>query len=349
MEQTLVQAINAGLRDEMTRNQDVVLLGEDIGKNGGVFRATEGLYDEFGPGRVIDTPLNESGIVGVSIGLALYGMRPVAEIEFLDFIYPAFDQIVSELSKIRYRSGGEYSAPVVIRAPCGGGIKGGPYHSQSTESFFAHIPGLKVVIPSNPADAKGLLKSAMRDEDPVIFLEPKKLYRSVRGDVPEGEYTVPIGKARTVREGTDISLITYGSTVPTSLEAATKAGEEGLSVEVVDLRTLSPLDVDSVLGSARKTGRVVIVYEAPKTMGFGAEVSAILAEEALDFLKAPIARVGGFNTPFPYVHEELYAPTVLRILKAIRTTAQVPECSRREWGCFRAKPYTNPPSKIVSC
>jgi len=320
LERTLVQAINTALREEMERDEGVVLLGEDIGRNGGVFRATEGLYDEFGPTRVIDTPLNESGVIGVSIGLALYGMRPVAEIEFLDFIYPAFDQIISELSKIRYRSGGEYSAPVVVRAPYGGGIKGGPYHSQSSEAFFAHVPGLKVVVPSNPADAKGLLKSALREKDPVIFLEPKKLYRSVRGDVPEEEYTVPIGKAKTIREGNDISLLTYGSLVPTALEAASKAGEEGVSVEVVDLRTLSPLDLESILGSVKKTGRAVIVHEAPKTMGFGAEVSAFLAEEALDYLKAPIARVGGFNTPFPYVHEDVYLPSVPRILKAIRKT-----------------------------
>ena len=322
MELTLVQAINTALREEMERNEDVVLLGEDIGRNGGVFRATEGLYDEFGPTRVIDTPLNESGLIGVSIGLALYGMRPVAEIEFLDFIYPAFDQIVSELAKIRYRTGGEYTAPVVIRAPYGGGIKGGPYHSQSSEAFFAHVPGLKVVVPSSPADAKGLLKSAVREKDPVIFLEPKKLYRSVRGEVPEEEYTVPIGKAETVREGNDVSLLTYGSLVPTAVEAASKSSEEGISVEVVDLRTLSPLDLESILDSVKKTGRVVIAYEAPKIMGFGAEISAFLAEEALEYLKAPIARVGGFNIPFPYVHEDLYLPTAQRILKAIHKTVR---------------------------
>jgi 2-oxoisovalerate dehydrogenase E1 component beta subunit len=322
LELTLVQAINTALREEMERNEDVVLLGEDIGRNGGVFRATEGLYDEFGPTRVIDTPLNESGLIGVSIGLALYGMRPVAEIEFLDFIYPAFDQIVSELAKIRYRTGGEYTAPVVIRAPYGGGIKGGPYHSQSSETFFAHVPGLKVVVPSSPADAKGLLKSAVREKDPVIFLEPKKLYRSVRGEVPEEEYTVPIGKAETVREGNDVSLLTYGSLVPTAVEAASKSSEEGISVEVVDLRTLSPLDLESILDSVKKTGRVVIAYEAPKIMGFGAEISAFLAEEALEYLKAPIARVGGFNIPFPYVHEDLYLPTAQRILKAIHKTVR---------------------------
>jgi len=306
----------------MERREEVVVLGEDIGRSGGVFRATEGLYSQFGPTRVMDMPLNESGVIGVSIGLALYGMRPVAEIEFLDFVYPAFDQIVSELSKMRYRSGGEYTAPVVVRAPYGGGIKGGPYHSQSAEAFFAHVPGLKVVVPSTPYDAKGLLTSAMRDEDPVIFLEPKRLYRSFRDDVPDGEYTVPIGRARVAREGRDVSVFTYGSTVPTVLEAAAEASEEGIDVEVVDLRTLTPLDVDAVIGSAKKTGRVVVVNEAPKIMGYGAEISALLAEEALDYLKAPIVRVGGFGIPFPYVHENLYMPTVPRVIKAIHKVVE---------------------------
>ncbi|MDA4135465.1 MAG: alpha-ketoacid dehydrogenase subunit beta [Thaumarchaeota archaeon] len=319
MQKTLVQAVNAALRDEMRRNEDVVVLGEDVGRNGGVFRATEGLYSEFGPERVMDTPLNESGLVGVSIGLAMYGMRPVAEIEFLDFIYPAFDQIVSELSKIRYRSGGEYSAPVVIRAPYGGGIKGGPYHSQSAETFFTHIAGLKVVTPSSPYDAKGLLTAAMRDPDPVIFLEPKRLYRSFRNEVPEEEYVVPIGKAAVARPGQDLSLITYGSLVPTALEAAAKAAQEGISIEVIDLRTLIPLDKAAILESVRKTGRAVVLYEAPKVMGFGAEISALLAEEALDYLKAPVIRVGGFDTPFPYVHENVFPPSVPRIMKAVHS------------------------------
>lgn len=319
--QTLVQAINTALVEEMRRDENVVVLGEDVGKNGGVFRATEGLYDEFGETRVIDTPLAESGIIGVSIGLALYGFKPVAEIQFLDFIYQGFDQIVSELSKIRYRSGGEYKAPVVLRVPCGGGIKGGPYHSQSSESFFTHIPGLKVVMPSTPADAKGLLKSAVRDDDPVIFLEPKRLYRSVREDVPEDDYTLPIGKARVALEGTDVSVFTYGALVPTTLEAAHESVKEGISAEVIDLRTLIPLDIDTILGSVKKTGRVVIAYEAPKIMGYGAELAAFIAEEALDYLKAPIIRVGGFNIPFPYVHEHLYMPTPTRILSAIRKAA----------------------------
>lgn len=319
MTKTLVQAVNAALVEEMRRNTDLVILGEDVGRNGGVFRATEGLYTEFGPQRVIDTPLSESGLVGVAIGLALYGMRPVAEIEFMDFIYPAFDQIVSELSKIRYRSGDEYSAPLVIRVPYGGGIKGGPYHSQSTEALFIHIAGLKVVTPSNPYDAKGLLTSALRDPDPVIFLEPKKLYRSSRGDVPEGEYLVPIGEASVAKQGSDVSVITYGSQVPTAMEAATLAATEGIDVEVIDLRTLVPLDKRTILTSVQKTGRAVIVHEAQKTMGFGAEVSAILAEEALDYLKAPVIRVSGLATPYPYVHENLYPPSPSRILRAIRT------------------------------
>jgi pyruvate dehydrogenase E1 component beta subunit len=319
MQKTLLQAVNLALREEMRRNEEVVVLGEDVGRNGGVFRATEGLLDEFGPQRVMDTPLSESGLIGVSIGLALYGMRPVAEIEFLDFIYPAFDQIVSELAKMRYRSGGEYASPVVIRAPYGGGIKGGPYHSQSAETFFAHVPGLKVVIPASPYDAKGLLVSAMRDPDPVIFLEPKRLYRSFRAEVPDEEYSVPIGKAKVEREGQDISVITYGSMVPTAVEAAAKAAQEGMSVEVIDIRTLVPLDKRAILDSVKKTGRVVVLYEAPKLMGYGAEISAIIAEEALDYLKAPVLRVGGFDTPFPYVHEDIFPPSVQRTLKAIRS------------------------------
>jgi 2-oxoisovalerate dehydrogenase E1 component beta subunit len=249
-------------------------------------------------------------------------MKPVAEIEFLDFIYPGFDQIVSELSKIRYRSGGEYTAPVVIRAPYGGGIKGGPYHSQSSEAFFTHIPGLKVVVPSNPANARSLLKSAVRNDDPVIFLEPKRLYRSPRGEVTEEEDVTPIGKAEITIAGDDLSVLTYGSMVPLVVEAAAKAAEEGISVEVLDLRTLIPLDIGTVVNSVRKTGRVVIVNEAPKIMAYSAEISAFLAEEALDYLKAPIVRVGGFNIPFPYVHENLYIPTLPRILDAIRKTAK---------------------------
>lgn len=314
---TLLQAINQALRDEMRRDDSVLLLGEDIGKNGGVFRTTEGLFDEFGEKRVIDTPLAEAGIIGMSIGMALYGLKPVPEIQFMDFIYPAFDQIVSELAKMRYRSGGQLSVPMVIRSPYGGGIRGGLYHSQSAEAYFAHTPGLKVVIPSNPYDAKGLLISAIRDEDPVIFLEPKRLYRSLKGEVPDTEYTVPIGKATITKEGTDVSVFAYGSMIPLCLEAAEKAKEQNISVEVVDLRTIVPLDIETILASVRKTGRAVVVYEAPKTGGFGAEISATIAENAIEYLEAPIVRVAGFDTPFPYTLEHIYLPDSRRIFEAI--------------------------------
>jgi 2-oxoisovalerate dehydrogenase E1 component beta subunit len=318
---TLVQAVNDALHTEMRRNPDIVLLGEDVGKVGGVFRATDGLYHEFGAERVIDTPLCENGIVGTAIGMALYGLRPVAEIQFMDFIFPAYDQIVSELAKFRWRSGGHYSCPVVIRTPYGGGIKGGLYHSQSTEAYFCHTPGLKVVVPSTPSDTKGLLISAMRDDDPVLFMEPKRIYRSIKEEVPEGEYTVPLGRARVVREGRDVSIFAYGAMVHPVLEAAEAASKEGIESEVLDLRTLLPFDHDAILDSVTKTGRGVIVHEAPKTCGFGAEIAATIAEEALDSLKAPIVRVTGFDTPFPYTLESVYLPDVQRILDAIKRVA----------------------------
>ncbi|MDX1815125.1 MAG: alpha-ketoacid dehydrogenase subunit beta [Thermodesulfobacteriota bacterium] len=315
---TLVQAIRDALSVEMERNPRVVLLGEDIGRNGGVFRATEGLWERFGPERVLDTPLAEAGIVGMAIGMALYGLRPVAEIQFADFIYPAFDQIVSELAKFRYRSAGQFPAPVVIRAPSGGGIKGGLYHSQSPEVHFVHTAGLTVVMPSNPADGKGLLVSAMRCPDPVIFLEPKALYRTAKGEVPEGEYDVPLGKARTVREGTDISVFTYGAMVPVAEAAATEAEKEGVSVEITDLRTLWPLDVQAVDRSVQKTGRAVVLHEAPRTCGYGSEVATLVQERSFLHLKAPVARVTGFDTPFPYALEKIYLPDARRVLHAIR-------------------------------
>ncbi len=318
---TIVQAVNDALRTEMRRNPNVVVLGEDVGKVGGVFRATDGLYQEFGSQRVIDTPLCENGIIGTAIGMALYGLRPVAEIQFMDFIFPAYDQIVSELAKFRWRSGGHYSCPVVIRTPYGGGIKGGLYHSQSTEAYFCHTPGLKVVVPATPYETKGLLISAMRDEDPVLFMEPKRIYRALKEEVPEGDYTVPIGPARLVREGRDASVFTYGAMVHTVLEAAEAATKEGIECEIIDLRTLLPFDRDAVLNSVAKTGRVVIVHEAPKTCGFGAEISATIAEEALDCLKAPIVRVTGFDTPFPYTLEHVYLPDAQRILNAIKRVA----------------------------
>lgn len=318
---TLVQAIRDALAFEMGRDPRVVLLGEDIGRNGGVFRATEGLWERFGPERVIDTPLAEAGIVGMAIGMALSGLRPVAEIQFADFIYPAFDQIVSELAKFRYRSAGQFTAPVVVRTPSGGGIKGGHYHSQSPEAYFVHTAGLTVVMPSTPADGKGLLLAAMRSPDPVIFLEPKALYRTAKGEVPEGDFTVPLGKARNVMAGgEDVSLITYGAMVHVAEEAATLAAEEGIGVEVIDLRTLWPMDIDTVIQSVEMTGRAVVLHEAPRTCGFGAEIAALIQEKAFLHLKAPVARVTGFDTPFPYSLENLYVPDARRVLQAVRAT-----------------------------
>ncbi len=321
-ELTLIQGVNKALHQAMKNDPDVLCLGEDIGVNGGVFRATDGLQKEFGEQRVLDTPLNESGIVGMAVGMALYGLKPVAEIQFLDFIYPAFDQIVSELAKLRYRSGGQFPAHVVIRTPYGGGIRGGLYHSQSTEQLFASTPGLKVVIPSTPADAKGLLLTAIFDEDPVLFMEPKRIYRTATGEVPDGDHRVPFGKARIVREGTDVSVFAYGAMVPTAFQACQVLEKTGIHAELIDLRTLVPLDIDAVVRSVEKTGRAVIVHEAPKFCGFGAELAALLSEKAFYSLKAPIARVTGYDTPFPYALEHLYLPTAARIAHAARETVR---------------------------
>jgi len=316
-EMNIIQAVNDALRLEMRRDPRVVVLGEDVGRFGGVFRATTGLYEEFGGERCVDTPLAESGIVGAAIGMALYGMRPVPEIQFADFIYPAFDQIVNELAKMRYRSGGEYPAPVVIRTPVGGGIKGGHYHSQSPEAMFIHVPGLKVVMPSNPVDAKGLLLSAIRGDDPVIFMEPKRVYRAAKGDVPEGDYTIPLGEAKTVRAGEQVTVLAWGAMVHTCLEAAEKGAAMGYDLEVIDLRTLLPFDLEAILTSVRKTNRVVVVHEAPRTCGFGAELAASIQEKAILSLEAPILRVTGFDTPFPYTLEHEYLPDADRILDAV--------------------------------
>jgi len=321
-ELNLVQAINRALREAMREDPNVLLLGEDIGVNGGVFRATDGLIKEFGADRVIDTPLSETGIVGTAIGMALYGLKPVAEIQFLDFIYPAFDQIVSELAKFRYRSGGQYPAHVVIRSPYGGGIRGGLYHSQSTEAYFCHTPGIKVVVPSTPADGRGLLLSAIDDPDPVLFLEPKRIYRSLTGEVPDGAERVPFGRARVVREGTDVSVFAYGAMVPPSMEAAEALASSGVSAEVMDLRSLVPLDEAAVLESVEKTGRAVIVHEAARFCGFGAELAALLAEKALYSLKAPVVRVTGFDTPFPYALEHVYLPNTERIAHAAKNAVR---------------------------
>ncbi len=318
----IIQAVNDALRIQMAAEPKMVILGEDVGKFGGVFRATSGLHDEFGADRVIDTPLAEAGIIGTAIGMALYGVRPVPEIQFADFIFPAFDQIVNELAKFRYRSGGQYPCPVVIRTPYGGGIRGGHYHSQSPEVMFIHTPGIKVVIPSNPYDAKGLLLSCLRQDDPVLFMEPKRIYRASRGDVPTEDYTVPLGKANVTREGDQVTVIGYGAMMPIITDAAKKAEEQGISVECVDLRTLMPFDIDTLVASVTKTGRAVVVHEAPKTAGFGGELIASICERAMEYLEAPIQRVCGFDTPFPYTLEHEYMPNADRVLGAIRQTLE---------------------------
>lgn len=321
-EMNLVQSINHTLAHEMRANEDVIVLGEDVGKVGGVFRVTQGLYDEFGEGRVIDTPLAEGGIIGTAIGMALYGLRPVPEIQFSDFIFPAFDQIVSEAAKYRYRSGGEYTCPMVIRTPVGGGIRGGHYHSQSPESLFIHTAGLKVVCPSNPYDAKGLLLSAIRDDDPVMFFEPKRVYRAVKMEVPEEEYTVPIGKAKVVREGSDVTVLAWGAMLFEALAAAQEVCGQGVEAEVIDLRTLWPIDIDTIVESVQKTGRVVIVHEAPKACGFGSEILSLITEKAFLSLEAPPLRVTGWDTPFPYTLENEYLPLAHRITPALLETAR---------------------------
>ncbi len=318
----IIQAVNDALRLEMRRDPDVVVLGEDVGKFGGVFRATQGLQQEFGADRVIDTPLAEGGIVGTAVGMALYGLKPVPEVQFADFIFPAADQILSEVAKYRYRSGGQYTCPLVIRTPYGGGIRGGHYHSQSPETHFVHTAGLKVVVPSNPYDAKGLLLAAIRDPDPVLFFEPKRVYRAAKGEVPEGDYTVPLGKARVTRQGGEVTVVAWGAMWHEAERAAKEAEAEGIDCEVIDLRSLQPLDVDAVEVSVKKTGRAVVVHEAPRTCGFGAELSALVQERCFLHLEAPVTRVTGFDTPFPYTLEMEYLPRAPRILQAIRRVAR---------------------------
>jgi 2-oxoisovalerate dehydrogenase E1 component beta subunit len=316
----IIQAVNDALKLEMRRDPNVVVLGEDVGRFGGVFRATTGLHEEFGPDRAIDTPLAESGIIGTALGMALYGLKPVPEIQFADFIFPAMDQIVSEVAKYRYRSGGQWTCPMVIRSPYGGGIRGGHYHSQSPETHFIHTAGLKVVVPATPEDAKGLLTSAIRDPDPVLFLEPKRVYRAARGEVPEGEYLVPLGKARVTRAGHQVTLIAWGSMWHEADQAAREAEAEGIDAEVLDLRSLQPLDVEAIEHSVTKTGRAVVVHEAPRTCGFGAEISALIQERCFLHLEAPVQRVTGLDTPFPYTLENEYLPRAPRILQALRQT-----------------------------
>ena len=321
---TFIEAIRETLVEEMRRDPSMIVLGEDVGKKGGVFLATDGLYDEFGEDRVIDTPLTESMIVGVSIGASANGLRPIAEIQFADFIFPAFNQIVSEAARIRYRSNDSFSCPITIRAPYGGGVHGALYHSQSVEAYFAHVPGLKVVIPSTPHDAKGLLRTAIRDDDPVLFFEHKKMYRSVRGDVPEGEYAIPLGRAEVTRVGSQLTVVAYGLMAHYALEAADRAEEEGISVEVVDLRSLRPLDRETLLTSVKKTGKCLVVYEDNKFGGYGAEVASIVAEEAFDWLDGPVMRVAGPDVPsVPYNHvlEDWFMVNPEKIFAGVRTLA----------------------------
>jgi 2-oxoisovalerate dehydrogenase E1 component beta subunit len=321
---TFIEAIREGMAQEMRRDASVIVLGEDVGKKGGVFLATDGLWAEFGDDRVIDTPLTESMIVGTSIGAALNGLRPIAEIQFADFIFPAFNQLVSEAARMRYRTMGASCVPMVVRAPYGGGVHGALYHSQSIEAFFTHIPGIKTVVPSTPYDAKGLLVAAIRDEDPVLYLEHKKLYRSVRGEVPGGEYTVPIGRAVVRRPGLRLTVVAYGLMVHYALEAAERVADEGIDCEVIDLRTLRPLDRETLLGSVRKTGKCLVAYEDNRFGGYGAEIAAIVAEEAFDYLDGPVSRIAGPDSPaMPYNHvlEDWFMLNPAKIADAIRKLA----------------------------
>ncbi|HEX3246989.1 MAG TPA: alpha-ketoacid dehydrogenase subunit beta [Chloroflexota bacterium] len=322
-ERTLVEAIRDGLREEMTRDPRVMVMGEDVGKHGGVFGVTEGLQSTFGADRAIDTPLAELGIVGIAIGAALNGLRPVAEIQFADYIHPAFDQIVNEAAKIRYRSNGQNLCPLVVRAPFGAGVSGGLYHSQSVEALFYHVPGLKVVIPSDPYDAKGLLKSAIRDDDPVLFFEHKHSYRRSKAEIPDDDYVLPLGTSAIKRHGTDLSVITYGVGVHHALEAAEQVESEGISVEVLDLRSLAPLDRDGIATTVRKTNKALILHEDSKTGGVGAEVSAYIAESLFEELDGPLVRIGGADSHIPYAPslEAVVIPHVADVVAGIRRLA----------------------------
>lgn len=315
---SLIETINYTLAQEMARDPRVVLLGEDIGVNGGVFRATDGLQQRFGNDRVIDTPLSESGIIGTSIGLAMAGMRPIPEIQFEGFLGPAYDQLTTQAARMRTRTRGMFPVPLTIRVPVGGGIHAPELHSDSPEAIYAHTPGIKVVMPSRPYDAKGLLLSAIRDADPVIFFEPKRVYRSFKEEVPEEDYTIPLGKAAVLNEGTDITVISWGAMVFQCIEAIDRLPEE-ISVELIDLRTIYPIDVETIAQSVSKTGRCVIVHEAPKTAGMGAEISALIQEHCFLNLEAPVQRVAGYDVPMPYYKLEMeYLPDSTRIQKGIR-------------------------------
>ena len=331
----MIQALNSAMDIMLGRDPNVVILGEDVGYFGGVFRVTDGLQRKYGEHRVLDTPIAEGGIIAAAIGMGVNGLRPVAEIQFADYIYPAYDQIVSELARLRYRSAGEFFAPVTIRTPCGGGIRGGQTHSQSPEGVFAHVSGLKVVMPANPYDAKGLLISAIEDDDPVVFFEPKRIYNGPfdgdpnkpavpwsthpKGEVPEGHYTVPIGKAEVVREGGDVTIVTYGTMVHVCVAAARGLG---LDAEIIDVRTMVPLDVETLVNSVQKTGRCVIAHEATRFGGYGGELSATIQEECFWHLEAPIQRVAGWDTPYPHAFEWEYFPGQARVAAALKTVME---------------------------
>jgi 2-oxoisovalerate dehydrogenase E1 component beta subunit len=331
----MIQALNSAMDVMLTRDPDVLVFGEDVGFFGGVFRATEGLQKKHGLERCFDTPIAESGLIGIAVGMGAYGMRPIVEIQFADYIYPAYDQIVSEAARLRYRSAGQFTAPITIRSPYGGGIFGGQTHSQSVEALFTHVAGMTVIIPSNPYDAKGLLISAIEDDDPVLFLEPKRIYngpfdghhdrpvlpwsKHPASEVPEGHYTVPLGKAATLREGADLTILAYGTMVHVVLAAAEEAG---VDAEILDLRTIWPVDIDAIVASVKKTGRCVIVHEATKTSGFGAELSALVQERCFYHLEAPIARVAGWDTPYPHAFEWEYFPGPARVVAALRRTME---------------------------
>lgn len=317
-EMNIIQALNHALHYEFSRNEKLITFGEDCGAFGGVFRVTSGLQKAFGEERCFDTPLSEQGIIGFGIGVAQKGLKPICEIQFADYIFPGYDQIVNELAKMRYRTAGQYTAPMVIRAPCGGGIHGGHYHSQSPEAQFLHTPGIVEIAISSPYDAKGLLLSALRSEDPVIIWEPKRIYRALKEEVPENEYTIPIGKAHVAKEGDDITLIGWGAQHHQNMKAAEELSEIG--IEVINLRTLKPVDMDAIIKSVKKTGRCVIAHEAPKTQGFGAELTARIMEKCFLYLEAPVMRCCGLDTPFPHTLEEEYLPDAYKVKQALLDT-----------------------------
>ncbi|KJE49081.1 2-oxoisovalerate dehydrogenase [Acidiplasma aeolicum] len=316
---TMVKALNSALDNAMERDDSIILMGEDVGVDGGVFRVTDGLLAKYGKERVLDTPLAELGIVGFGIGMSMAGLKAIPEIQFQDFIYTAMDQIINQMAKLRYRTNGDYTLPMVLRTPYAGGVHGGPYHSQAGEAYFAHTQGLTVVTPSNPYDAKGLLLSSIELNDPVIFLEPKRLYYATKGDVPDDYYTVDLRKANILKEGDDLTIITYGPTVPLVMDTVNK---NNVNADVIDLRTINPFDVDAILNSVKKTSRAVIVTESPRLFGVSAEISATIAERAIDYLAAPILRVSSLDIPVPFALEDYYVPNEQKIMKAINKVLQ---------------------------